>query len=144
MLKNLFEAEPLIIQQLETLLPSANIYTDEDISYIKLDLFKGMAAGSRVIVALQYDGFEIPATAGNTANQLIEIRYRVIVVAPVNDKIDAGAKFAEILKLLSGKKLDKFWRESALIKDVREFNAAEYGDGMVAIPALFSFKQTLR
>lgn len=144
MLKNLFEAETLIVEQLETLLPSENIYTDEDISYVKLDVFKTMPPGSRLVVAIQYDGFEIPATSGNTANQLIEIRYRVIVVAPVGDKMDAGLKFAEILKLLSGKKLDKFWRETALIKDVREFNAAEYGDGMVAIPALFSFKQTLR
>jgi hypothetical protein len=144
MLNNLFEAEALLISELETIVDRSRIFTDEELSYVKVDMFKPMVAGSRSVVAIQYDGFEIPDTAGNAANQLIEIRYRVIVVAPTVDKMDAGMLTAEILKLLSGKKLDKYWRESRLIKDVREFNAAQYGDGMVAIPALFSFKQTLR
>lgn len=144
MLNNMFEAEPLIIAQLETLIDSSRIYKDEDIAMVKVDLFKTMPVGARSVVAIQYDGFEIAGTAGNAANQLIEVRYRVIVVAPKTDKMDAGQLTAEILKLLSGKKLDKFWREASLIKDVREFNAAQYGDGMVAIPALLSFKQTLR
>ena len=144
MLNNLFEAEALLKAELETIVDGSRVYTDEDISYVKVDLFKTMPAGERSVIAIQYDGFEIPDTAGNAANQLIEIRYRVIVVAPTVDKMDAGKLTAEILKLLSGKKLDKFWREARLVKDVREFNAAQYGDGMVAVPALFSFKQTLR
>lgn len=144
MIDNIFEVEAPLQAQLETLVDPSMVFPDEIASHLKLDIFKNIPDTDRVAVAIQYDGFNIISSTANTRNQLIEVRYRVIIVSPVDQKLLAGATFAAMLKLLSGMVMLDGYQPLTLIKDVREFNAAQYGDSMVGVPALFSFKTALR
>lgn len=143
MLGNVFEPEQLLVDEMELLTPG-RVFLYEDLHKVKLDLFKPLADADRAASVIQYSGFDIAGKQANVANQLIELFYRVIIVAPVGNKLAGGEKFATMLKALSGARLMPTYQPLELIKDVREFNAVDFGDSMIAIPALFSFKTALR
>lgn len=144
MLNNIFELEEPLVEILKTIFTDDMIFLDEDASDIKQEIFRGKIGNERRAIAVQYDGFEISDEAGKGRNQLIEIKYRVIVVAPVADKMFAGESMAQVIKALVGNVIVKGGTILKLVKDVREFNAAQYGDGMVAIPVLTSYKRTIK
>lgn len=144
MLLNIFEPEPLIKAKLDTLIAPEMVLLFNDNHKVKMDLFRPYPEAERVCAIIQYEGFDIISKTANTTNQLLEVFYRVIIIAPVDSKDAAGTAFASMINLMAGAKLQPTWTELALIKDVREFNAVQYGESMIAIPALFSFKTPLR
>ena len=143
MLNNIFEIESSLMQVLNLHLATDMSISEEDAHKIKKDMFKTLPDADRIAGTIQYAGFDIPETQANTRNQLIEVNYRVIIVAPIENKHRAGEVFVDVLRDLSGLKLAGK-KPVSLIKDVREFNAADYGNGLIAIPALFSYKTTIR
>jgi hypothetical protein len=64
-------------------------------------------------------------------------------VSPLVDKVLAGKTWSDVSKALVNSVLRGDCKAVELIEDVREFNSAQYGDSMIAIPMLISFKVPL-
>lgn len=149
---NLFEPELVLSTKIQDIgILSSMIFLDEAFHEVKKDIFRDKVGDDRIAAVFQYDGFDIADSMGNVAknrsgnsNQLLEVKYRAMIVAPVVDKNTAGTKFVEMLNLFLGFRIKPTYQPMRLIKDVQEFNSARFGDSLIAIPALYSFKTAIK
>lgn len=144
MISNMFELEPTLKEIGEGIVGVGNVLMDDETNDIDAKLFKSMPDDQRALLAIHYEGFIPVGAQANQRNVLIEIKYRVIIVTPAVDKMAAGAILSQAMAAYSGTVLRTDCKAIELIPDVQEFNQARFGDSLVAVPMLISFKTPLR
>ena len=139
---NIFEAETLIMTQLESLFATDMIIAESDSEDVDNDFFNDRETDNEKLgVMVLNGGYRADPLVGNSRQpkQRLKMLWQVVVICPKDlYKTHGGVKMLEVMQLLKGLRLSNELGMMQLNDDERGFNRPDYVNNLVYLPMMFS------